>query len=333
VLSKNKFWTLVATVVLLFTVYIADVRQVVAAVRSARPVYIAGTVVLGVFILFLRSRVWYVFFKNLGAVISSVKSFRLFSAGEFLNNVTPLGQAGGQPFMAYVVSDNTRMNYEEALATVISADFMTAFPLLSLGMVAGGYFLFVGVESQIVAHTVVFSLMAIVGGTVLVYMLWFKAGTVESVIQRVLGKVLWRQRWEEILAEKLDNVEKTFEAIGAEPRKLVAASVYAHLAFFVDMVVLYIVLRSLGYTPGLFYLFLAFPVANLSKSAPTAGGSGVYELALASILTVILSIDFSAAVAAAFLYRFSTYWVAIVVGYFALSGFTLPSRKTISGTK
>jgi len=317
--KKNALLTVLATIILGFTVYLADVSRVLSAIKSANKYYLFLSLLLGILILFLRSKVWHSFFEKLNLGISQSRSFKLFSTGEFLNNVTPFGQAGGQPLMAYIISDNSDSKYEESLATVVSADFMTGFPLLTFGLLSAIYFSLNGLESETVSQVAIFSVVAITFTSGLVYTLWFKAGKIEAVILRVFERIIPWDPWIQKIDNALDNIQETFETFGDDPRGLVKPGIYAHISFITDISVLYIVLLSLGVSVNPLYLFLAFPIANLSKSAPTSGGSGVYELTLASILSVTLGIEFAVAVASALLYRLTTYWVAIVVGYFFFS--------------
>lgn len=319
--------TFLATLVLLFTVYFADISKVLSSIQSANKYYLAIIFPVGFLILFLRSKVWHSFFQKLELGISQGRSFKLFSAGEFLNNVTPLGQVGGQPFMAYIISDNSGSEYEKSLATVISADFMTGFPLLIFGFLSAIYLVFNGIQSQTVIQVAVFSVFAISVTTGIVYALWFRSGTIESIILRICERVIPWKKLVKRIESVLENFQETFDTFGDDPKGLVKPSIYAHLSFFADVMVLYLVLLSIGVSVSPLYLFLVFPIANLSKSAPTSGGSGVYELALASILSVIIGIPFSDAVAAALVYRIPTYWLAIFIGYFFFSKMNYSSAE------
>jgi len=305
------------------TVYFADFSKVLKALAQAERTYVYMTLFLGVMVLLFRSRVWFEFFRKLELEISSLKSFNLFSAGEFLNNVTTLGQAGGQPFMAYVISNNVDLEYEKSLATVISADFMTAMPLLSFGTLSTIFLFFNGASRQLVARAGFASVTAISIASFLVYFLWFKNGYIESKILRLSERVIRKDYLITKLEAKLNRVEETFETIGQNVTDLKLAAFYAHFSFALDVLVLYLALTSLGASINPLYLFIIFPIANLSKSFPTSGGSGAYELVLASMLSAILGLEFSSAVGAALMYRIATYWQAILIGAVSMSRFGL----------
>lgn len=68
------------------------------------------------------------------------RSFLLLAAATFANNVTPFGQAGGEPFSALVVSRSTGTAYENGLAAVASVDTINFVPSISFALVGVGYY-------------------------------------------------------------------------------------------------------------------------------------------------------------------------------------------------
>ncbi len=316
---KDLLGIVAATIVFIVVLYLADIEKVLSALFSADRAIFVVCIITGSLVLIIRSQVWAAIFEGLDMDISSFDSFLMFSGGEFLNNVTPLGQAGGQPFMAYVISDNSDMEYEESLAMVLSADIMTGFPLLSFGLISGGYLIYTGIAYQYAGRIAVSSAVIILLGSVIVYLLWFRSGTIEDRIFWLCERVIPSERLIEKIESWLENIEQTFEKIGDEPRELIPPVIYAHMAFLFNIVTMFLAFYSIGVYVNPLYLFLVFPIANLSKSAPTSGGSGVYEVVLASIISLILGTAFATALAAAFIYRISTYWLAILIGYISIS--------------
>ncbi|MFB6077253.1 MAG: flippase-like domain-containing protein, partial [Candidatus Nanohaloarchaea archaeon] len=57
---------------------------------------------------------------------------RVYFAAMFANAVTPLGQFGGEPFIAYVVSRDARVPYEESLGAATAADLANGVQFFSL---------------------------------------------------------------------------------------------------------------------------------------------------------------------------------------------------------
>jgi len=327
--DRNQILAFVAAgVLLLITVAIADIAKIYAALVTAQKDQLLLGVLIGVGVLLVRSRVWLVIFDAMDAKLGTLAVFQLFSVGEFFNNITPLGQAGGQPFMAYVIYDETELRYEEALAAVMSGDLFTAIPLVTFG-VFSGIFLFVNNSlNKLVLDTLLVSLSLVVFLFVLLFLVMHFPGERFAVVDTIRQYTSIGERTTSFIIEKVDNMRHVFRIVGGKPIHIVRSTFFAHLALLTDVTVLYVMLSSFGVSIDPLYLTAIFPVSNISKLLPTPGGSGGYEFVLATFLTTIAGIDFAVSVSAVVLYRVATYWVAIVLGYVFISkrGLSIPER-------
>ena len=68
------------------------------------------------------TRVWQIVLQVVGTPVGFRKLVVTFYAATFANYVTPMGQAGGEPFIAYVLSRNSEATFEESLASVVTAE-------------------------------------------------------------------------------------------------------------------------------------------------------------------------------------------------------------------
>lgn len=327
--DRNQIWAFVAAGVLLaITVAIADITKIYQALVGAQKDELLVVVLLGIGVLLVRSRVWLVIFDAMDADKGPLAVFELFSVGEFLNNITPFGQAGGQPLMAYVIYDETDLRYEEALAAVISGDLFTAVPLVTFGVFSGVFLFLNNALNELVLDTLVLSLSIILLIFTVLFLISIfpkeKFGVAASIKQYVSVS----ERIVPLLVDKVGNMRQVFRVIGGDPTLVLRATLFAHLALLADVSVLYVALSSLDVSVNPLYLTAIFPVSNLSKSLPTPGGSGGYEFVLATFLTTIAGIGFSVSVSAVILYRVATYWVAIGLGYVFIStlGLSIPER-------
>jgi uncharacterized protein (TIRG00374 family) len=327
--DRSQIWAFLAAGVLLaITVAIADVTKIYAALVDAEKDILLVGVLLGVGVLFVRSRVWLVIFDAMGTAKGTLAVFQLFSVGEFLNNITPFGQAGGQPLMAYVVYDETEIQYEESLAAVMSGDMFTAVPLVTFGVFSGVFLFINNALTELVLDTLVFSLSVILGIFLLLVRLTIFPEERFGVVDTLREHVSVGDRIGSFLIEKIGNMREVFRIVGGNPTHIVRAALFAHLALLADVTVLYVVLSSFDVSVNPLYLTAIFPVSNLSKLLPTPGGSGGYEFVLATFLTTIAGVNFAVSVSAVILYRVATYWVAIVLGYVFISrlGLSIPEH-------
>src|SRR5699024_7986691 len=67
--------------------------------------------------------------------LSVVTAVFVYTATMFANNVTPFGQAGGEPISAYFISNATDTEYETGLAAIASVDAIHFVPSISLAAI------------------------------------------------------------------------------------------------------------------------------------------------------------------------------------------------------
>lgn len=73
----------------------------------------------------------------LAVPVSRRKGIALYAAAMFANNITPFGQAGGEPVTAYVINRVTDTRYESALAAIAAVDAAHVFTSITVAVVGG----------------------------------------------------------------------------------------------------------------------------------------------------------------------------------------------------
>lgn len=324
---KQLLWFGASTAIIVALILLADINKFVEAVSQADTSYLVAALVIGMLPFFVWTHTWYSFLNKMGAEVSYLQTFKLFMAGNFMNSVTPLGQFGGEPLMAYVIRKNTDLSYEEGFSAVLSSDIINSVPIFTFILSGSAFLLLFGSINDIIAQAVYIAIVVIALGGSLAYTLWFKAGTIENTILRVVEKVTsvvgFGGNYVELIDSKLDNVQEAFNRIGEDPRHLIRTATVAHAYFVFQVFTLYLILASMGIESDFTPLYFILPLASLSNFSPTPGGSGAYEATLATILTVMpLSlfpeIKFATALAVGILFRLCTYWPGLIVGYISL---------------
>ena len=323
--SGNKYlWFLVSTGILVGLIYLTDVEKFIQSIRSAKLVYLIPAFFFGVAVFPFWGYVWYRVFQKSGIRMSYRKAIRIFMAGNgFMNAITPLGQAGGEPVMAYLVEKNSDASYEKAISSIFSADIVNGTPPITFILGGTAFLIFFGSLNQFIVQAVYSVLLVTAVGGAIVYLLWFKSGTIEGAIFRLMegisGKI---GRGEELvvsLEEKLEKIEESFKAIGDDPMYLLKTSLVAHVGWLMQVFNFVLIMHSLGYTPDFTPVYFVVVFAGLANFSPTPGGSGTYEAAMAGLVTVFFpGISFATGLTIG-IFRLSTYWPGIVIGYFALN--------------
>jgi len=247
---------------------------------------------------------------------------RMFLTGQFLNSITPLGQFGGEPVMAYIVSETTGADYERSLASVVSADIVNAVPFFTLTLGGIAYLAAFGtLEEFFVEVGVVAAFVLAVGGGV-AYLLWSANGALGV---RLVGLVDWIEGVVgrgagvfDSIRGSIQEVVAAFETAGSDPGFLVWTALVSHLAIVAQIVSLYAVFLSMGIEPRFIPIYFLVTLSTIATLSPTPGGSGTYEAAFSALMGIFYAVDLATALTAAVLFRLTTYWPGLVVGYLSL---------------
>jgi uncharacterized protein (TIRG00374 family) len=121
------------------------------------------------------------------------------------------------------------------------------------------------------------------------------------------------------LEERLGKVERAFETVGQSKATLLRATVVAHMGFLFQVLCLYFILLSLGIRTDLTPLYFTITLSSFANFSPTPGGSGTFEFAMTALLSILAGVPSAAAFVAAVLFRVTTYWPGLGLGWAALN--------------
>ena len=318
---RDLLWFGVSGAILTALLYFADVGEFVASLRRADTSLFAVAVVVGFSSLLVWAWVWHRFFAEVGVEATVSQTVRMFLTGNFLNSITPLGQFGGEPIMAYIVSETTDADYETTLACVVSADVLNATPFFTFTLGGILYLSIVGSLQGPFVEIAVLSVVLLGLFALVAYLLWSDDGSLGAALVGLIDALESRLGAEylfESVRESIEGVEEAFRKAGSDRRFLVTTAAVSHLAILAQIVSLYFVFRSLGLPTEFVPIYLIVNLSVIATLSPTPGGSGTYEAAFAGLTTLFYSVDLATAVTAAILFRLTTYWPGILVGAVAL---------------
>ncbi|MDY6769730.1 MAG: lysylphosphatidylglycerol synthase domain-containing protein, partial [Candidatus Nanohaloarchaea archaeon] len=95
--------------------------------------------------------------------------------------------------------------------------------------------------------------------------------------------------------------------------RVAAALAVSHLAGFLWVGGMYLLLLSLGFTAPKSALLIALPASMIAGYLPLPGGLGGIEVAMAGLLHAVAGAATPVASAAALLYRIFTYWAGMML--------------------
>jgi hypothetical protein len=312
---------------LLFT--FAGIDELVARLSSADPLIVA--------LVFLATLAWLgawsgalrTVLRVVGAELSAPKSFLVFSGAMFSNNITPFGQAGGEPVTALLISRTADTEYETSLAAIASVDTLNFIPSITIALIGAGYYATeVAIGRRIEIALAAVGVLA-VGVPSLIYLGWQHRYELEERIVRALTPLIRRVAGivprvsvptVEGIERRINGFFRAIERVAANPRGLATALGLSALGWFFQMVGLWLAFVAID-TPIAFSIALfVVPIAAIAGVTPLPGGAGGIEWVLALLIsTASPGIGFDIATAGVVIFRGFVYWVPTVVGGLVMS--------------
>lgn len=307
----------IATLVIIGLLVIADTEELLNALLTLERQYLLLAFLLGISSILLWSFVWQKLFEIIDIIVKFRDIVHLYLAALFMNSITPLGQFGGEPFMAYLVSKKLPVNYEKTLSTLLYADTINAAPFYTFSVIGLSYLIFTGLMSP---YSTI-SLITIFITSLVLLSLYIGLKTKNKNILNKLKEfqILQKYNLENIILkiqETIKDIVEIYLEVKENPKRIAPAFLASHFAFFINVLILNVLLVGLGVNISLLFLFIVLPLAGIGNFSPTPGGSGTYEAAMAGLLT-LGGVSFSTAVIAAILFRLVTYWPGLIIGYLA----------------
>jgi uncharacterized protein (TIRG00374 family) len=262
------------------------------------------------------TKTWQAVISALGVTVSYRTLVTTFFAATFANYVTPMGQAGGEPFVAYVLARETEATYEESLASVVTADLIRALPFFNVGVVGVGYLVLTrGLSERTEEFAVAIAGLA-VGLPVGVVLLWRHRGTVEDLLLGALAPVASRTPRVELASvrARIDRLVASLEVIAGARRPLAVAIGFAYVGWILFALPLYYSGLALGLPLPLLLVAFLVPVTVIAGSSPTPGGLAAIEGTLVVLLAALTALSAGEALAVTTVYRLTSYWFVVAVG-------------------
>ena len=259
--------------------------------------------------------------RGIGVSTSTHRAVALFAGSGFLNNVTPLGELGGDVPAGLLIAGDRGTAFERGLAAITGLNVLNRVAVVALGVAAlawhGRHLDALGGWSVALA---VVAWVALVGalGTVWVY----RDALVRRVGPTVASGVATVGRWLPIVdaptpsavAARIHGFVDALERLAADPRRLGVALFLGLLGHLVVGTTLWLAIWTLGASVPLHDALLVIPLAKSSGLSPTPGGAGSATVLVAGLLVVVTGVDAATATAGALLYRAAAFWVPTTLG-------------------
>jgi len=263
----------------------------------------------------------------LGVSLSVPQAFLVFTGAMFSNNVTPFGQAGGEPITALLISRVANTEYEKGLAAIASVDTLNFVPSITIAVIGVGYFVTevtLGTNRRLELALVAVAVLAI-GVPALVYAGWCRRYQLESKVVGVVTPLIRSvaDRLPRVPVPTVGGVERringffrAIERVATNPRGLALALGLSAVGWFFQMLGLWLAFRAIGTPIPLSVALFVVPIGAIAGVTPLPGGAGGIESVLALLLVAapLPPVTEPIALAAVVVFRGAVYWTPTVLG-------------------
>jgi len=260
----------------------------------------------------------------LGARISAVTSFFVFAGAMFSNNITPFGQAGGEPVTALLISRTADTEYETSLAAIASVDTLNFVPSITIALIGAGYY----ATEVTLGRNIEIALLAVgalaVGVPSLIYLGWQnRYGLEERAISaltpaiRRIANVVPRVSvpTPEGIETRINGFFRAIERVASDPRQLSVAIGLSALGWFFQMVALWLSFVAIDQPIAFSIALFVVPIGAIAGVTPLPGGAGGIEWTLAILIAAASpAVGFDIATAGVVIFRGLVYVIPTVLG-------------------
>ncbi|SDX72145.1 lysylphosphatidylglycerol synthase transmembrane domain-containing protein [Halopenitus persicus] len=313
--------TVAGFAVALLLVYLLGVvvgwERTIDRLRAAETTWILAGGLSSLACLIVWGKTWHVVLRTIGIDVPYRRLVVTFLSATFANYVTPMGQAGGEPFIAYVLARDTAATYEQSLASVVTSDLIRLLPFFTVGGVGLGYLLATTARLPGAVRPLAVVLMALaVGLPIVAAVIWRFRGRVREGVLTAVAPVA--RRTDRVSTDsvrgRIDRLYGSIELIAGSPRALVVAVGYGYAGWILFALPLYFAGLSIGTPIPLLLVCFLVPVSVIAGSTPLPGGLAAIEGTLVALLTALTALATADALAVTTIYRLVSYWLVVAVG-------------------
>jgi len=296
--------------------------EMLAAVKSADPLLIASAIAIYFIGVAVWSARWQTALKFIGCRMGIGIRYLICTATIFLNNITPMARAGGDPFgRAYMMRKFGNINYSSGLGSIIGERAL--FPLVIVSfLMAGLIFRFGPGSIQLTLILAVVWAVAGVGavfGPRFIFKRRIAIKGVSGITNRVLG---WFGRRRNI-RELVTGIEAFYASTYATMDKwqqVLAMATWTLVIGALDVFRVYVIFLALGYQPTLPMLLVSSSFSVIVGMIPfLPGGLVLVEGSFVSVFA-LFGVPLNIGMAATLIERGITFVLSTIVGAVVFSG-------------
>jgi uncharacterized protein (TIRG00374 family) len=297
-------------------VWAVGTDRVLDALALADPVVLLGVAAAAACWLTAWGLGLWVVIRAVDGYIHPWTAIALYAAAAFANNVTPFGQAGGEPLSALLISRVADTEYEKGLAAIASVDALNVLPAVGLALGGLAYYttqITLGrrlrlVTVGIAGIGVAIVLLGTVGWRYRRLLARRVARIVTPIAQTVCGIVpRLTPPGAGTIRHRIEQFVDAIERVREDRRQLLIAIGLATAGWIAQICSLWLALYAVDVTVTPAAVAVAIPVGAMASATPAPGGLGGIEATLVGVLVATAGVAIAPATAAVLLHRVGIY--------------------------
>lgn len=320
--KRNIFFLLLfGILVVVVMVWIVGPEEIMSAVKSADPFYIALAVISQFATLALLTIRWGLIINSLDIEVPKRELFPMLLVGMMINNITPSGRGGGEPVRAYMLSRSSESSVESAFATVIVDRALDTFPMLFLAIITIISMIFffelnIGVIIALVTSVVVITSLFLI----FMYMCINEAAGEKIVLWavKIVRKFKDYDNLEEKALEALGNFQYSFKLMIKDKKLGVYGILISCASWALEIIRVYLVFCAFGVNASIIIIAEVFIISCLLGIIPLLpGGLGTVDGTMV-LLYSAAGITSSISAAVTVIERLISFWMVTALGVICL---------------
>lgn len=313
--------------------YFVDFDKVLAMLRSIPIEYLILLFLVQLSTMLLAALKWRVILKH-----SNVSMRNLIPAtftGYLINNITPIGLAGGEPVKAYLLSKTEKIPITTAVSSVIADLFIEIFPLFILSATAIILVFLMGIPIELGIALGIIALVLLIVFVIALSAALHKeiSGRFVHLFIALISKIPILRRKSPKLRSEIDIISSKFNLAMRKHMLdrdiIVFATLISMTVWVLRILRLWLAFKAMGVEIPIHYALIVETTTSVISFFPAIPGAiGIWEGTSVAIF-MALGIPTVIATAGTILNRIFFYLLPSVIGVFAALSLGIGIRKIL----
>jgi len=307
--------------------FFVDIPEMITIIQRIDLFYYLLAVVALLLNTLLYSMAWHYFLLPLSVNVPFRKTLLFVLIGTFIDLLIPAESISGDASKAYLMSKDSGENAGKVVASVVSHRILSMIITLSSLTISSLSLLILQYKlPALVLNLILLVALGTAISLIFIFLLCLKEQLTEKSIDLLLRFFAFILRGRLKLAslrtkatKALSAFHQSIEVLGRHPRSLVRPVFFSMVAWFLGILLSYLVFVSLGHPVSFVLLTIVFSISSTIQNIPIGVPSevGLVEIVMTSLYGLLgVPLDISAA--ATVLIRALTVWFRLLLGFVAV---------------